>query len=78
MTEQPATGVAFRRRELLAGTALFLLTGLSSRAAVIKDQLPWAPNAGNPPVPVKPGPWEFFTGDEGRADGGDGRSRHPA
>jgi len=37
MKEQPAIGVAFRRREFLAGTALFLLTGLSSRAAVIKD-----------------------------------------
>jgi gluconate 2-dehydrogenase gamma chain len=67
MKEQPAIGVAFRRREFLAGTALFLLTGLSSRAAVIKDQLPWAPNAGNPPVPASPGPWAFFTGAEGRA-----------
>jgi gluconate 2-dehydrogenase gamma chain len=67
MTEQPAIGVAFRRREFLAGTALFLLTGFASRAAVVQGQLPWAPNAGNPPVPASPGPWAFFTGAEGRA-----------
>ena len=30
-------------------------------------QLPWQPNAGNPPAPAKPGPWVFFTGAEGRA-----------
>src|SRR5438270_2825391 len=55
------------RRDLLASTALFLLGGLSTRAAVIVDRLPWTPNAGSPPVPVKPGPWLFFTGPEGRA-----------
>jgi gluconate 2-dehydrogenase gamma chain len=56
----------FRRRDLLAGTAIFLLSAASSRAFVILDQLPWAPNAGAPPVPVRPGPWVFFTGAEGR------------
>jgi len=55
------------RRDLLAGTALSLLGGVSGRAAVIRDHLPWEPNAGNPPVPAKPGPWLFFTGPEGRA-----------
>ena len=55
------------RRDLLASIALFLLGGLSARAAVIVDRLPWTPNAGSPPVPVKPGPWLFFTGREGRA-----------
>src|ERR1044072_3759825 len=30
-------------------------------------RLPWTPNAGAPPRPFKLGPWEFFTGDEGRA-----------
>jgi gluconate 2-dehydrogenase gamma chain len=59
--------MAFRRRDLLAGTAIFLLSGISARASVIRDQLPWSPEAGNPPVPVKPGPWVFFTGAEGRA-----------
>jgi gluconate 2-dehydrogenase gamma chain len=56
----------FRRRDLLAGTAIFLLSAASSRASAIFDQLPWAPNAGAPPVPVRPGPWVFFTGAEGR------------
>src|SRR5215218_6591819 len=55
------------RRDLLAGTALALLGGLPGRAAVIRDHLPWEPNAGNPPVAAKPGPWLFFTGPEGRA-----------
>jgi len=57
----------FSRRELLAGTALSLLGDWPTRAAVILDRLPWEPNAGNPPVPVGPGPWLFFTGAEGRA-----------
>jgi gluconate 2-dehydrogenase gamma chain len=57
----------FSRRDLLAGTALSVLGGLPSRAALIVDHLPWEPNAGNPPVPVSPGPWLFFTGPEGRA-----------
>ena len=57
----------FSRRDLLAGTALALLGGLPGRTAVIRDHLPWEPNAGNPPVPAKPGPWLFFTGAEGRA-----------
>jgi gluconate 2-dehydrogenase gamma chain len=55
------------RRHLLASTAFLLAGSMSSRAAVIVDRLPWAPNAGSPPVPVKPGPWLFFTGAEGRA-----------
>jgi len=57
----------FRRRELLAGSAFFILSGLSGRAAVLMHQLPWAPDAGNPPLPVRPGPWLFFTDAEGRA-----------
>src|SRR5712675_3612395 len=67
MKNEPVMRVGFRRRELLAGTALLLLTGFASRAAVVQGQLPWAPNAGNPPVPARPGPWAFFTGAEGRA-----------
>jgi gluconate 2-dehydrogenase gamma chain len=59
--------MGFNRRDLLAGTALFFLGGLSTRAADIRGQLPWAPNSGNPPVSVRPGPWHFFTGPEGRA-----------
>jgi gluconate 2-dehydrogenase gamma chain len=57
----------FRRRDLLAGTAVLVLSGLASRAATISGQLPWEPNAGNPPLPAKPGPWLYFNGAEGRA-----------
>jgi gluconate 2-dehydrogenase gamma chain len=61
------TRYRFLRRELLAGAAYLLLGASSSKATVISGHLPWAPNAGNPPDPAKPGPWLFFTGDEGRA-----------
>ena len=57
----------FHRRGLLAGTAYLLLSGAPVRAAIIAGQLPWSPNSGEPPDPVKPGPWLFFTADEGRA-----------
>ncbi len=67
MSEKSAAGTGIRRRELLAGTAAFFLSVGQSRAALISGALPWAPNAGNPPTPVKPGPWLFFTGAEGRA-----------
>ena len=60
-------GHFFSTAGFVAGTAIFLLGGRLSRAALISDQLPWAPNAGNPPAPVKPGPWLFFIGEEGRA-----------
>src|SRR5215470_7174429 len=59
--------MSFSRRDLLASTAVFLLGGLSSRAAVVTRGLPWTPNAGSPPIRVKPGPWVFFSGPEGQA-----------
>jgi gluconate 2-dehydrogenase gamma chain len=59
--------MTLHRRELLAGTALVLLSGLSARASVIKGALPWTPNAGSPPETVRPGVWQFFTTDEARA-----------
>ena len=55
------------RRDLLSGTALFLLSGISAQAGVLKGALPWVPNGGSPPEPVRPGPWQFFTSDEARA-----------
>jgi gluconate 2-dehydrogenase gamma chain len=56
------------RRELLATTAvgLFFAT-TSARALIVKGNLPWAPNAGSPPTPVRPGPWLYFTPEEGAA-----------
>jgi gluconate 2-dehydrogenase gamma chain len=56
-----------RRRDFLAGTAMLLLSTANSRATIISGELPWTPNAGTPPVPVRPGPWHYFTSDEARA-----------
>lgn len=57
-----------RRRDLLAGTALSLaLRSLPAAARTIAGALPWTPDAGDPPAPVTPGPWRFFTADEARA-----------
>ncbi len=58
----------FSRRAFLASTAvaLFLTPGLA-RAAVVKGGLPWIPSAADPPIPVRPGPWLFFTADEASA-----------
>ena len=55
------------RREFLAGTAMLVLSTMKSRATIISGGLPWAPDAGTPPIPVRPGPWHYFTSDEGRA-----------
>jgi len=60
-------GMRLHRRQLLAGTAILLLNAASARAATISGQLPWTPNAGAPPLPIKPGPWQFFSGPEGEA-----------
>src|SRR5262245_53014655 len=67
MKSSRSTRLVFRRRELLAGTAMLLFSATSVRAATIAGQLPWLPNAGNPPSRATLGPWEFFTADEGRA-----------
>src|ERR1700722_6199327 len=56
-----------KRRDFLAGTALLVLSTMNGRAAVISGALPWTPNAGSPPDRVRPGPWHYFTSDEGRA-----------
>jgi gluconate 2-dehydrogenase gamma chain len=55
------------RRELLATAAWFFAGIALSRAAEIAGHLPWYPNAGSPPAPVRPGPWQFFTLDEATA-----------
>ena len=57
-----------RRRELLISTAMTLVfSATSARALVVKGSLPWAPNAGTPPTAVHPGPWVYFTPEEGAA-----------
>ncbi len=55
------------RRELLATAAWFVVGAAAARASVITGHLPWYPEAGNPPTPVRPGPWHFFTADEAAA-----------
>jgi len=67
MTAKNMTNGLLRRRDLLAGTAMLLLGVTQGRAGTVSGVLPWAPNSGDPPIPVRPGPWLFFTGAEGRA-----------
>lgn len=56
------------RRELLTATAVGLVLSMASASArTIEGSLPWEPDAGSPPSPVRPGPWEFFTPEEGTA-----------
>ena len=56
--------MALRRRDLLTGTALVLVGERLAQAEVLTGRLPWHTDAGTPPTPVKPGPWEFFTPEE--------------
>jgi len=58
------------RRSFLAGTAIGLtLWSIEAQARVITGNpaggMPWSPGAGSPPVQVRPGPWQFFTPEEG-------------
>jgi len=63
-----ATQVEVSRRQVLTGTVLLLAGATAtSPAKTILGELPWAPNAGDPPIPVKEGPWQFFSVEEGRA-----------
>ena len=57
-----------RRRVLLTSTAM-LLAAPAARAEILPGGtgLPWRPFAGDPPDAVKPGPWMFFTSEEGAA-----------
>jgi gluconate 2-dehydrogenase gamma chain len=55
------------RRELMTGTALFLLlSSVPSQARGFVRSIPWEPNGG-PPLPVQHGPWMFFTPEEAAA-----------
>jgi gluconate 2-dehydrogenase gamma chain len=58
------------RRRFLTSAAVIVSTGVASQAVArtfVGGVLPWAPNAGDPPIPVRPGPWLFFTYDEASA-----------
>ena len=53
------------RRSLRASTAALLVTSTTAGGArTITQELPWEPGMATPPVPVRPGPWRFFTADE--------------
>jgi gluconate 2-dehydrogenase gamma chain len=57
-----------RRRFLASVAALPALTGLVmpglAKAATLSGRLPWSPFAGDPPKPINPLGWYFFTPDE--------------
>src|SRR5580698_1698318 len=58
---------AMTRRRLLASTAMLAVISLGSRAfgrTYPGGALPWEPSATEPPTPVRPGPWLYFTADE--------------
>lgn len=55
------------RRTLLASCACSLLGVPLALGATIRDALPWSADAGSPPQRVTPGPWVFFTPEEGAA-----------
>jgi gluconate 2-dehydrogenase gamma chain len=55
------------RRQLLTTAAWFFAGMAVARATEIAGGLPWYPNGGNPPTPVRPGPWQFFSLDEATA-----------
>lgn len=53
-----------QRRDFLTTAAWLVVTGVTARARVISDVLPWSPNAGDPPISVRLGPWLHFTASE--------------
>ncbi len=54
------------RRSFLSSVAISALAGTTSTALArtFSGVLPWAANDSEPPVPVLPGSWQFFTPDE--------------
>lgn len=54
-----------RRAALFGGAAV--LAAAHAMARVVKGELPWEPYAGEPPAPIGPGHWRFFTPEEGAA-----------
>src|SRR5579864_6828227 len=56
-----------RRRDLLTGSAAFLVGGRMARGEVISGKLPWQPDAGSPPHTIQPGGWKYFTRAEAAA-----------
>ena len=59
--------MTIHRRQLLATAAYIAIGTVAAKAHLIAGGLPWHPNAGAPPTPVRPGPWLYFTADEAAA-----------
>lgn len=55
------------RRQFLSSAAVALTVAGTSGAfaRAISNQLPWAPATADPPVPIQPGGWHFFSPREG-------------
>jgi gluconate 2-dehydrogenase gamma chain len=62
----PRFALTVSRRSLLASTAaVFVASTTEGHARVLTGGMPWEPGVASPPKPVRPGPWMFFTSDEG-------------
>jgi hypothetical protein len=56
------------RRALLTSTAMLLIArAAGARSLAGGTGMPWRPFAGDPPQAAKPGPWVFFSPEEGAA-----------
>jgi gluconate 2-dehydrogenase gamma chain len=55
-----------RRKFLVFAATWFAGTTSLTRAALIHEQMPWAPFPSSAPNFERPGPWQFFTADEAR------------
>ena len=55
------------RRRLLSSTAILIVAAFGSRAIArtyTGGALPWEPSETQPPIPVRPGSWLYFTAEE--------------
>src|ERR1700712_3952195 len=56
--------IFFKRRQFLTNAAAWLIAPTAVRTVAVAAYLPWRPNAGDPPMAVVSGPWQFFTAAE--------------
>ena len=65
VTMSSTSALQSSRRDFLTSAAAFFFVGTTlARARTIEGGLPWQAGTSTPPVPVRPGPWLFFTADE--------------
>ena len=74
LTTKPNGGAmvnrGFTRRRLLASAPILAVAGFGLPAlgrTYRGGSLPWEPNDTSPPIPVRAGPWLYFTADEAAA-----------